>query len=1024
MADAMLSVAAERLIALIAEEARYHVNLVRGAEKEVRSLVEKLNSIRIALDDAENRRFKDKKINYWMSRLEATSYEMEDILDEWDYAILKLHMDEHDSDDDVAAPAPKQMVCSFIPSSLCFKKTVVRHRIAKKILNVKDQYDVILKDKEQFNFVSSHPTPDPAPESWRIQSTSLIDVAKVHGRERDTDILVGKLMDNGGSQEELGIQVVSIVGVGGLGKTTLAQLVYNHSQVEESFKLRVWICVSDPFDMTAIAKGILESIEGSSPNTNQLDVLLKRVKESVLGKKFLLVLDDVWTEDYNKWEPLESALSCGGVGSKILVTTRSKRVAKKMGTRESEIFSPGLLSDEDCWLFMCRMALPERNKVGFEDIGKKIAKKCKGLPLAAKTLGSLLRFKSTLEEWTNVLNSEIWKMEEVEVDIFPHLLLSYNELSSNLKRCFSYCAVFPKDSKIVVDTLIEKWMSLGYLGSNTDDIEVKGRGYFNILSMRSLFQEFKKDDLDEITSCKMHDIVHDFAQFLRKSGGLEGARMNKTSCQACDPLLVSSVNEFCTLSYVEESPPNHCDCILRLRVLSFTRCGLQSIPQGMENLIHLRWLELDGINKLSPQDLKIIFQLYYLQTLSLTDCNINEIPGEIGKLVHLRSLRLIGNESLEELPREIKNLIHLRLLELTLNKSLKELPKEIGNLIQLRHLIIIKNDSLKELPSEIGNLIHLRCLDVSENDLLQQLPDSICRLHELQTLNADNCVCLLRLPKGVAQLTGLRFVSAYAWGGSCSKLGLLKNLIHLAGVLSLELNLNTDEDFEEVVEDARDAELRNKIHIQKLMISFQLGMISEMEEEEEIRLRMDVLDALEPHPNLQKLIIQGYEGSKLPLGWIVSPLNQLRKVKLSWCNNLISLLPFGKLPCLEKIHLYRMEVLQFVGREFLGITATTIGGGDTLNDQSSSNTNVIAFPKLKKLKVEYCFEWTEWEDITEEEEECAGFQVMPCLTELEITWCYKLTALPHRLLRKASLKRIDISRSTELLKRYANGNSE
>ncbi|KAL8557670.1 hypothetical protein ACS0TY_004948 [Phlomoides rotata] len=971
MADAMLSVAAERLIALIDEQARYHVNLVKGAKKEVLRLAEKLKSIRNVLVDAENRRFKDKNINYWMSRLEATAYQMEDILDEWDYAILKLHMDE--------PRAPKQKVCSFIPSSLCFKKTVVRHHIAKKILNVKDQLDEILKEKEQFNFVISQPTPDPAPGSWRIQSTSLIDVAKVHGRERDTDILVGKLMDNGGSQEELGIQVVSIVGVGGLGKTTLAQLVYNHSRVEESFKLRVWICVSDPFDLTVIAKGILESIEkGSSPNTNQLDVLLKCVQVSVLGKKFLLVLDDVWTEDYNKWEPLERALSCGGVGSKILVTTRSERVAKKMGTRESEIFSPGLLSDEDCWLFMCRMALPGRNKVGFEDIGKKIAKKCNGLPLAARTLGSLLRFKSTLEEWTNVLNSEIWKMEEVEVDIFPHLLLSYNELSSNLKRCFSYCAVFPKDSEIFVDTLIEKWMSLGYLGSNTDDIEVKGRGYFDILSMRSLFQDFKKDDLDEITSCKMHDIVHDFAQFLRKSGRLEGARMNKTTCRACEPLLVSSVNEFCTLFYVEESPPNHCDCLIRLRVLS---CDLQSIPQGMENLIHLRWLELDGINKLSPQDLKIIFQLYFLQTLSLRDCNANEIPGEI--------------DSLEKPP--------LKLLELSRNKSLKELPKEIGNLIQLRHLIINENDSLKELPSEIGNLIHLRCLDVSGNDLLQQFPDSICRLHELQTLTAKRC--RLRLPKGVAQLTGLRLLSGFAW----SKWGLLKNLNHLAGFLRLSIYI-TDKEFEEVVEDARDAELRNKIHIQKLQITF-LDVISETEEEEEEeRVRMDVLDALEPHPNLLKLKIDDYKGSKLPLGWIVSPLNQLRE---------------GQAVRLRSPHfLASIRKTTVPGKDSFEWNGITIGGGDILNVQSSSNTNVIAFPKLKKLKFSFCENWTEWEDITEEEEECAGFQVMPCLTELEIILCKRLTALPHRLLRKTSLKTFNISRSTELLKRYANGTWE
>ncbi|KAL8557715.1 hypothetical protein ACS0TY_004986 [Phlomoides rotata] len=437
MADAMLSAAAARLIALIAEQARYHVNLVRGAEKEVRSLAEKLESIRIVLDDAENRRFKDKKINYWMSRLEATAYEMEDILDEWDYAILKLHMDEHDSDDVVVAPAPKQ---------------------------------------------------------------------KIPGE-------IGKLIN------------------------------------------------------------------------------------------------------------LRSLRLCG--------------------------------------------------------------------------------------------------------------------------------------------------------------------------------------------------------------------------------------NE-----------------------------SLKELPREIKNLIHLRLLELSR-NK-----------------------SLKELPKEIGNLIQLRHLIIKKNDSLKELPSEIGNLIHLRRLNLQKNQSLKGLPKEIGNLIQLRHLIIGKNDSVKELPSEIGNLIHLRCLDVGWNKLLRQLPDSICRLHELQTLNAYKCLRLLGLPKGVAQLTGLRFVSVVAWGCGWSKLGLLKNLNHLAGVLSLAIILKNNEDFEEVVEDARDAELRNKIHTQKLEISF-LDQIDEMEEEESSRVRMDVLDALETHPNLQKL--SSYQGSKLPLGWIVSPLNQLRKVKLSCCNNLTSLLPFGKLPCLEMIHLNGTE---------------------------------------------------------------------------------------------------------------------
>ncbi|KAL8512772.1 hypothetical protein ACS0TY_019051 [Phlomoides rotata] len=148
MVDAILSAAADRIIGLTEKQARYHVNLVRGAEKEVLSLSKELRTIRNVLDDAENRRFQDKNINYWLSRLEQTSYEMEDVLDEWDYALLELQMEEHQSDDDAVAPIKQKSKAESLP------------------------------------------------ESWRIQSTSLIDSGKVHGRDIDRDVIVKKLMDN------------------------------------------------------------------------------------------------------------------------------------------------------------------------------------------------------------------------------------------------------------------------------------------------------------------------------------------------------------------------------------------------------------------------------------------------------------------------------------------------------------------------------------------------------------------------------------------------------------------------------------------------------------------------------------------------------------------------------------------------------------------------------------------------------------------------------------------------------------
>ncbi|XP_027171487.1 putative disease resistance protein RGA3 [Coffea eugenioides] len=192
-------------------------------------------------------------------------------------------------------------------------------------------------------------------------------------------------------------------------------------------------------DDKRIAKAILDSPGKSSPDLSELEPLLQLLKETFSGKRFLLVLDDVWTEDDSKWKPFQDSLKDGAPGS-----------------------------------------------------------------------------------WQNVLDSEIWQLKEAAASLFPHLYLSYNELPPELKRCFSYCAVFPKDHEIDVEELIRLWIAQGYVRPirRGERLELVGFEYFNNLAMRSFFQEFKKSVVDyvhEVTRCKMHDIVHDFAQFLTKN---------------------------------------------------------------------------------------------------------------------------------------------------------------------------------------------------------------------------------------------------------------------------------------------------------------------------------------------------------------------------------------------------------------------------------------------------------------------------------------------------------------------------
>ncbi|KAB1202514.1 putative disease resistance RPP13-like protein 1 [Morella rubra] len=215
--------------------------------------------------------------------------------------------------------------------------------------------------------------------------------------------------------------------MGGVGKTSLAQLVYNDKKVEDIFDVKAWVCVSEDFDVVRVTKAVLESV-GTSENCDGKDLnwLQVKLKEKVQGKKFLVIMDDVWNENYEGWTKLRAPFEAGAPGSRILVTTRNHGVSSMMGT----------LNALDARDFS---AFPD-----LKDIGEDIVKKCKGLPLAATTIGGLLRTRRGPDEWKEVLHSRIWGTTEEGSGIIPALMLSYHHLPSHLKRCFAYCSIFPK----------------------------------------------------------------------------------------------------------------------------------------------------------------------------------------------------------------------------------------------------------------------------------------------------------------------------------------------------------------------------------------------------------------------------------------------------------------------------------------------------------------------------------------------------------------------------------------------------
>ncbi|KAK6234436.1 hypothetical protein QUC31_006842 [Theobroma cacao] len=350
--------------------------------------------------------------------------------------------------------------------------------------------------------------------SPKLPTTSLVDASEVCGRNDDKEALIKMLLSDDSSSQELG--VISIVGMGGLGKTTLAQLLYNDSTVTDWFELKVWVCVTEKFDVYGVTRTIIERLASTTCDTKDLNLLQIQLSERLKGKKFLLVLDDVWNKKYANWEALELPLKSAAEGSKIIVTTRDEGVASAMRTTTSS-YNLKPLSEKDCWsLFTKQVCSGSRNttiRPDLEAMGREIVKKCKGLPLAIKTLGGLLRMKVDANKWEKILKSDIWEFSDEESDILPALMLSYHYLPSYLKPCFAFCSLFPKDYLFQKEKLVLLWMGEGLLDNFKEKgrtLEEVGDDCFDELASRSFFQRSSGSG----TQFVMHDLLHDLAEFV------------------------------------------------------------------------------------------------------------------------------------------------------------------------------------------------------------------------------------------------------------------------------------------------------------------------------------------------------------------------------------------------------------------------------------------------------------------------------------------------------------------------------
>ena len=640
-----------------------------------------LHSINALADDAEQKQYTDPHVKAWLFAAKEAVFDAEDLLGEIDYELTRCQVE--------AQSEPQTFtykVSNFFNSTFAsFNK-----KIESGMREVLEKQEYLTKQKGALGLKEGTYSDDRfgSTVSQKLPSSSLVVESVIYGRDADKEIILSWLTSEIDNPSQPSI--LSIVGMGGLGKTTLAQHVYNHPKIDDTkFDIKAWVCVSDHFHVLTVTRTILEAITDKQDDSGNLEMLHKKLKENLSGRKFLLVLDDVWNERREEWEAVQTPLSYGAPGSRILVTTRGEKVASNM---RSKVHCLKQLGEDECWNVFENHVLKagdiELNDE-LKEIGRRIVEKCNGLPLALKTIGCLLRTKSSISDWKNILESEIWELPKEDNEIIPALFLSYRYLPSHLKRCFAYCALFPKDYEIVQEELILSWMAQSFLQcpQQKRHPEEVGEQYFNDLLSRSFFQPSRVE-----RHFVMHDLLNDLAKYICADLCFR-LRFDKGKCMP--------------------KTTRHFSFVFR-DVKSFDGLGSLTDAERLRSFIPITQIGRNFFGSFAWQFKVSIHDLFskikFIRTLSFNGCSkIKEVPHSVGDLKHLHSLDL-SNTGIQKLPESICLLYNLLILKMNYCSELEEFPLNLHKLTKLRCLEF-KYTKVTKMPMHFGELKNLQVLD-------------------------------------------------------------------------------------------------------------------------------------------------------------------------------------------------------------------------------------------------------------------------------------------------------------------------
>lgn len=724
--------------------------VIGGVRHEISKVKLELESIGSFIKDAEKCKTQNEGVCVWVVQARDVAFEAEDIIDEFLYHAYSLKK---------GGFAGRLAGVFYLPKVLW-----LRHKTALELRRIRGEIKVIAKRSKRYDLSHMEAASNVGSNSHHScscvqnigESSLFIQNDEVVGIDQLKESLLSSL-----EGEEAHRVVISVVGMGGSGKTTLVAKAYTSLTVRKNFDCCAWVSVSQNNMIEDLLKKLIsEFFDGNEDmipkNLKSMDYrqLVETLVKFLHKKRYVVVFDDVWNNNF--WRQTSVALPDDKNRSRIIITTRNDDIAAyPYGPGGTHFFRSKLLADDYAWMLFCNKAFSSQPNCQcppeLEKIGRALVKTCEGLPLAIVALGGLMGSKDRSElNWREVYDSLSWHISNNKLldEVKTVMLLSFNDLPYYLKNCFLYCCRVPMGEWIGAGRLIRMWMAEGFLEEKGSlNPEEVGKIYLKELISRNLLQVVKHDSFIRPKICKLHDLMWELARSISERENFlsicsaeelekDKIRARRLSVQNADGTLKMSGD----LTHVRSFSMFNCrgesslldDLLSRfrlLRVLELKEAKVDSLPNELGKLFNLRYLNLSGTGiKELPTSVN---RLRNLQTLDIRRTKVNILPNGITELHNLRHLLAYGKDIAAEhfayirgvqVPGKLWKLKNVQVLNCI--EANADIARKIKKMTKLRRIELtnVKEEYMKNLCSSIDKLKflhHLLVMAVDENAILK-----------------------------------------------------------------------------------------------------------------------------------------------------------------------------------------------------------------------------------------------------------------------------------------------------------------